>query len=289
MKEIRKAVLPVAGLGTRFLPVTKSVPKEMLPIVDKPLIQYAVEEAIEAGIEEFIFVTHPEKSAIEDYFNRSETLERELAASNKMDLLGQLSGLLSADFSYKFIFQHQPLGLGHAVLCAREAVAGEPFAVILPDDLIVNKPGCLSQMTGLFRQNQASNIAVETVPPEQTDRYGIVSTAEGSDTVKTITAIVEKPSPEEAPSTLAVVGRYILTPRIFELLEKTPQGSGGEIQLTDAIAMLLEDETLYACEFDGIRYDCGSRLGYLQANVALALAHPELEEIFSDFLSSIER
>lgn len=286
MKTIRKAVLPVAGLGTRFLPVTKSVPKEMLPIIDKPLIQYAIEEAIEAGINEFIFVTHPEKTAIEDYFKPSETLEQELKASNKVDLLAQLSGLFSPEISYQFVIQHQPRGLGHAVLCARDEVGDEPFAVILPDDLIINETGCLAQMTRLFQETQSSNIAVESVPADQTDRYGIVST-KGEGSIKTISAIVEKPAPDVAPSTLAVVGRYILTPQIFSLLENTPKGAGGEIQLTDAIAMLLDSESIYTCEFEGVRYDCGSKLGYLQANVVLALKHPELEAVFAEFLSTI--
>ena len=287
-QKIRKAVLPVAGLGTRFLPATKAIPKEMLPIVDKPLIQYAVEEAVDAGIKEFILVTRRDKGSIEDHFKRADELEQELEAKGKLNLLDSINSLLRDDISWTSVFQTKPLGLGHAILCARDVVGHEPFAVILPDDLIDNNDqGCLKQMTNIFDRYQCGVIAVENVPASETDRYGIVNTKLFDASIHKITGIVEKPKPEAALSTLAVVGRYILPPAIFTMLEKIGKGAGGEIQLTDAIAMLLEQEQVLAFEFEGKRYDCGSKLGYLQANVEYGLKHPELKSDFSKYLTSI--
>ena len=287
-QKIRKAVLPVAGLGTRFLPATKAIPKEMLPIVDKPLIQYAVEEAINAGIKEFILVTRRDKGSIEAHFKRADELEQELDAKGKLNLLDSINSLLCDDISWTSVFQPKPLGLGHAVLCARDVVGDEPFAVLLPDDLIDNDDrGCLKQMISVFDRYQCGVIAVENVPASETDRYGIVNTKLFDASIRKITGIVEKPKPEAALSTLAVVGRYILPPAIFTMLEKIGKGAGGEIQLTDAIAMLLEQEQVLAFEFEGKRYDCGSKLGYLQANVEYGLKHPELKSDFSKYLTSI--
>jgi UTP--glucose-1-phosphate uridylyltransferase len=273
---VRTAVFPVAGRGTRFLPATKAVPKEMLPIVDKPLIQLAVEEALEAGATRLVFITHSSKRAIEDHFDTDADLERALEEGGKTDqLTDQLQmvrNILPAGVSCVYIRQGQPLGLGHAVLCARPAVGDEPFFVHLPDDLIRAKTGCLAQMAGAFGQHGNSLIAVEDVPPEKTSSYGIVAV----DDALRMREIVEKPAPEVAPSTLAVVGRYLLTPQIFDKLEATGRGAGGEIQLTDAIADLLGDETVRAFRFDGVRYDCGNKLGYVRANVDFALADPEL-------------
>jgi UTP--glucose-1-phosphate uridylyltransferase len=286
--KIRKAVLPVAGLGTRFLPATKVVPKEMLPIVDKPLIQYAVAEAINAGIREFILVTRQDKGSIEEHFKRADELEQELNARGKQRLLDSINSLLRDDITWTSVYQTHPLGLGHAVLCARDVVGTESFAVLLPDDLIDdNDRGCLKQMTSVFNQYQCGVIAVEKVPASETDRYGIVSTKPYAHLLGRITGIVEKPKPEVAPSTLAVVGRYILPPVIFDLLEQVKSGVGGEIQLTDAIAMLINREQVLAYEFEGKRYDCGSKLGYLQANVEYGLKHPEIKSGFSEYLSSI--
>ena len=285
-QKIRKAVLPVAGLGTRFLPATKAIPKEMLPIVDKPLIQYAIEEAISAGINEFIFVTRRDKGSIEAHFKEAIDLEQELDARNKPDLLAAINFISPNDFSFLSIIQEEPLGLGHAVLCAKDAVGSEPFAVILPDDLIMNDVGCLKQMADVYEHHQCGVVAVENVPATETDKYGIVSTKAHDLSTSIMTSIIEKPKPEDAPSTLAVVGRYILPATIFTLLEQTQKGAGGEIQLTDAISMLLEDEQILAYEFEGKRFDCGSKLGYLQANVEYGLKHPELRGSFSEYLSS---
>ena len=290
MGTVRKAVFPVAGLGSRFLPATKASPKEMLPIVDKPLIQYAVEEAVEAGINEMIFVTSSSKRAIEDHFDKNYELESELEKKGKKQLLELLRSIVPSNISCVYIRQSEALGLGHAVLCAKPVVGDEPFAVILADDLIDGHgTGVMKQMVEQYEQQQCSVIGVEEVPREETDKYGIVSTGEQDGDIAPITNIIEKPKPVQAPSNLAVVGRYLLTPRIFELLEHTQSGSGGEIQLTDAIANLLEHEQVLAYRFKGKRYDCGSKLGYLQATVEYALKHPELRESFRTYLSEINR
>ena len=287
---IRKAVFPVAGLGTRFLPATKANPKEMLPIVDKPLIQYAVEEAIEAGITDLIFITGRNKRAIADHFDKAYELEDELEKKNKTLMLDLVRNIIPANVTCIYIRQPQALGLGHAVLCAKAAVGKEPFAVLLADDLIHNnKKNCLSQMVEIYEAQKSSVIAVETVPRGETKNYGIVSLDKTKNSLNRIKSIVEKPSPDKAPSNLAVVGRYILTPEIFNLLETTKKGAGGEIQLTDAIAELLKNESVYALKFEGTRYDCGSKLGYLQANVEYGLKHPELGKEFSEYLSKLTR
>jgi UTP--glucose-1-phosphate uridylyltransferase len=286
MRKVTKAVFPVAGLGTRFLPATKASPKEMLPIVDKPLIQYAAEEAIAAGIDELIFVTGRNKRSIEDHFDKAYELETELAAKGKDDMLDIVRNVLPSRASCVYIRQAEPLGLGHAVLCARQVVGDDPFAVILADDLISGEPGALKQMVDLFEQRQSSVIGVQTVAREDTGNYGIVSGMSVGAGLHEMRAIVEKPSPALAPSTLAVVGRYILTPRIFELLANIGAGSGGEIQLTDGIAALLDHERVIAYEFAGKRYDCGSKLGYLQATVEYALAHDELKDRFRAYLKT---
>jgi UTP--glucose-1-phosphate uridylyltransferase len=289
MTTIRKAVFPVAGLGTRFLPATKANPKEMLPVVDKPLIQYAVEEAVAAGIKEMIFVTSSSKRAIEDHFDKNYELETELEKKGKKALLEVLKNIVPAGVSCVYIRQPEALGLGHAVLCARPVVGNEPFAVLLADDLIDgSEGGVVKQMVELYQQHQCSVLGVEEVPHSETDKYGIVSTDGENGDVASIRNIIEKPKPVQAPSNLAVVGRYILTPRIFELLERTDRGSGGEIQLTDAIANLLEYETVLAYRFKGKRYDCGSKLGYLQATVEYALKHKELSEQFRSYLQGLK-
>jgi UTP--glucose-1-phosphate uridylyltransferase len=285
--QIRKAVFPVAGLGTRFLPATKANPKEMLPIVDKPLIQYAVEEAIAAGIQELIFVTSSSKRAIEDHFDKNFELESELKQRGKQALLSIVRDILPEGVTCVYVRQPEALGLGHAVLCAAPVVGDEPFAVILADDLIHGgERSCLTQMVDLYDQHKCSILAVEEVPAEETDKYGIVKTTAIQNGHGRVEAIVEKPRPERAPSTLAVVGRYILTPRIFELLKTTPRGAGGEIQLTDAIALLLNEQQVLSYQFKGRRYDCGSKLGYLQATVEYALMHDELKDQFRDYLQT---
>ncbi len=273
IKSIKTAVFPVAGLGTRFLPITKTGPKEMLPIVDKPLVQYVVEEALAAGIEQLIFVTNNSKYAIEDYFDRQHEYERRLEQQGKLVELDMVRNIVPSYASVVYIRQSAPAGLGDAVLRAKQVVGQEPFAVLLADDIIDCPPdGCLQRMVEIFSQTQSSVIAVEQVPPENTDQYGIVSVGENN----RVHAIVEKPKPVVAPSCLGVVGRYILTPRIFTLLEQIPVGVGGEIQLTDAISELLKEETLTACTFKGKRYDCGSKLGFLEATIAYALRRPDL-------------
>lgn len=283
MKPIKKAVFPVAGMGTRFLPATKANAKEMLPVVDKPLIQYAAEEAVAAGCNELIFITGRNKRSIEDHFDKAYELETELEAKQKHQLLECVQNILPDHMSCIFIRQAEALGLGHAVLCARPAVGNEPFAVILADDLIDAPQGALKQMVDIYNQSGNSVLGVETVDPSQTGSYGIVE-VEKLKSYQRITNIVEKPKPEEAPSNLAVVGRYILTPRIFDLLTDLPRGAGNEIQLTDAIARLLDHEFVLAHAFEGKRYDCGSKLGYLEATVAYGLKHPELKDEFRELL-----
>lgn len=283
--RIRKAVFPVAGLGTRFLPATKASAKEMLPIVDKPLIQYAVQEAISAGAEELIFITGRSKNSIMDHFDKAYELEAELEQRGKTKLLETVQEILPPGITCIFIRQAEALGLGHAVLCAWPAVGDEDFSVILADDLIDGKlRPCLTQMQRVYQEYGTSVIATQRVPKEETSAYGIVETQPVGPGLGEIRRIVEKPKPEDAPSNLAVVGRYILTPRIFKLIERTPRGAGGEIQLTDAISAMIQEQTVLAYEFEGTRYDCGSKLGYLKANVEYALKHPELADDFRAYL-----
>ena len=284
-QKVKTAVFPVAGRGTRFLPATKASPKEMLPIVDKPLIQYAVEEAIAAGATKLVFVTGASKRAIEDHFDTDPELEEALTQSGKHELLASIQGIVPKGVSCIYIRQGEPLGLGHAVLCARPAVGNEPFFVHLADDLIAGYPGCLAQMADEYEDHGGSVVAVETVPHEDTSSYGIVAVDESAR--NRITQIVEKPAPEDAPSNSAVVGRYLLAPEIFDKLENTGRGAGGEIQLTDGIADLLNDSAVYAYSFTGVRYDCGSKLGYLQATVAYGLEHPDTGERFRKHLKDI--
>lgn len=274
--KVRSAVFPVAGRGTRFLPATKASPKEMLPIVDKPLIQYAVEEAIDAGATKLIFVTGSSKRAIEDHFDSDPELERALSDSGKDDLLRSIRDIVPKGVTCIYIRQGEPLGLGHAVLCAKSAVGDEPFFVHLADDLIAGDPPCLTQMAEEYARHGGSVIAVETVPQEDTSSYGIVAVNDESQ----ITQIIEKPKPEDAPSNSAVVGRYLLAPEIFDKLETTGRGAGGEIQLTDAIADLLQESPVFAYSFRGERFDCGSKLGYLKATVAYGLDHPDTGDAF---------
>ena len=283
MKPIKKCVFPVAGMGTRFLPATKASPKEMLPIVDKPLIQYAVEEAVEAGCTEMVFITGRNKRSIEDHFDKAYELETELELRQKDKLLAHVRDILPPNITCMYIRQTEALGLGHAVLCAQAAVGNEPFAVILADDLIDAPKGALKQMVDVYNQSGNSVLGVETVDPSQTGSYGIVE-VEKLKSYQRVVNIVEKPKPEEAPSNLAVVGRYILTSRIFDLLTNLPRGAGNEIQLTDGIARLLDHEFVLAHAFDGKRYDCGSKLGYLEATVAYGLKHPETGEQFKELL-----
>ena len=283
MKPIKKCVFPVAGMGTRFLPATKANPKEMLPIVDKPLIQYAVEEAVEAGCTEMVFITGRNKRSIEDHFDKAYELETELELRQKDKLLAHVRDILPPNITCMYIRQTEALGLGHAVLCAQAAVGNEPFAVILADDLIDAPKGALKQMVDVYNQSGNSVLGVETIDPSQTGSYGIVE-VEKLKSYQRVVNIVEKPKPEEAPSNLAVVGRYILTPRIFDLLTNLPRGAGNEIQLTDGIARLLDHEFVLAHAFDGKRYDCGSKLGYLEATVAYGLKHHETGEQFKELL-----
>lgn len=286
MHLVKKAIFPVAGLGTRFLPATKANPKEMLPIVDKPLIQYAVEEAVEAGIDELIFVTSSSKRAIEDHFDKNYELEAELEKKGKHDLLEMVRNIVPAHVSCVYIRQPEALGLGHAVLCAKAVAEDEPVAIILADDLIAgNGRSCLHQMVEQYERTHCSILGVERVSPAETASYGIVDFSTFEPHLSRVNSIVEKPAPSEAPSDMAVVGRYILTPRIFGLLEHVTPGAGGEIQLTDAIAALLSEEQVFAYEFDGKRYDCGSKLGYLKATVEYALKHPQLESAFRNYLA----
>lgn len=286
MPKITKAVFPVAGMGTRFLPATKASPKEMMPIVDKPLIQYAVEEAIAAGITEMIFITGRNKRAIEDHFDKAYEMEAELEARGKNDTLEMLRSILPKNIPCIYIRQSEALGLGHAVLCARPAVGNEPFAVLLADDLLAGDEPIMQQMTRVYEQNGCSILAVQNVEPADTVNYGIVKCGPGMNGLYPITGMVEKPEPENAPSTLGVVGRYILTPKIFEHLKNVKPGAGGEIQLTDGIASLLQEERALAYEFSGVRYDCGTKIGYLKATIALALEHPEVGKEFADYLGA---
>jgi UTP--glucose-1-phosphate uridylyltransferase len=286
-RSIKKAVFPVAGLGSRFLPATKAQPKEMLPIVDKPLIQYAVEEAVEAGITEMIFITGRNKRAIEDHFDKAYELEAELEAAGKQQLLEMVRGVIPKNVNCMYIRQPMALGLGHAVLCAKPIVGDDAFAVLLADDFMQGErdgPGVMAQMTATFAREQSSLLGVQDVPRAHTKQYGIVSTEPFGERLEKVGAIVEKPAPELAPSTLAVVGRYVLTPRIFSCLEKIGKGAGGEIQLTDGIEALMQYETVLAYRYQGRRFDCGSKLGYLQASVEIGLQHAETGAAFADWL-----
>jgi len=285
MKKVTKAIFPVAGLGTRFLPATKASPKEMLPIVDKPLIQYAVEEAAAAGITDMIFITGRGKRSIEDHFDKAYELEAELQLKGKHKLLAQVRAMLPAGVSCVYVRQSEALGLGHAVLCARHLVGDEPFAVILADDLVDAKVPVMAQMVKQFDKRRASILGVQNVARAETSQYGIVASTPAGKGLHKLSAIVEKPRPEAAPSTLGVVGRYILTPRVFHHLERIHAGVGKEIQLTDGIAGLLRDEAVYAYEFEGTRYDCGSKLGYLKATIAYGMKHEEVGKAFSEFLA----
>ena len=289
MRKVTKAVFPVAGMGTRFLPATKANPKEMLPIVDKPLIQYAAEEAVAAGITELIFITGRTKRSITDHFDKAYELETELEKKGKTESLEIVRNIVPGNVTCIYIRQAEPLGLGHAVLCAKPVIGDAPFAVILPDDLIDDgSRGVIKQMINKYEQEGRSVIAVENVPKEDTSKYGIVETSETEDkSLFKINSIVEKPHPEEAPSTLGVVGRYVLSPEIFSCLEQTSRGTGNEIQLTDAISLLLKKESAFAYEFEGTRYDCGSKLGYMQASIQYALKDADIKQDFRAYLKSL--
>ena len=284
---VRKAVFPVAGFGTRFLPATKAQPKEMLPVVDKPLIQYAVEEAYAAGIRHMIFVTGRNKRAIEDHFDTAFELEAELEAKNKTALLAIARSILPDDMALSYVRQPRMLGLGHAVLCAEHLVGAEPFAVLLADDLMTGERAVLAQMADVYNRTGASVLAVQEVPQDQTGRYGIVVGETVEDRLIKVSHMVEKPKPETAPSRMAAAGRYILTPGVFDQIRQQTSGAGGEIQLTDGIAGLMQSEAVYALQYQGKRYDCGSKEGFLEATVELALAHPEVGENFREYLKSL--
>jgi UTP--glucose-1-phosphate uridylyltransferase len=289
--SVNKAVFPVAGLGTRFLPATKAQPKEMLPIVDKPLIQYAVEEAYEAGIRHMIFVTGRNKRAIEDHFDTAYELESELEASGKQELLSLVRSLAPSDMDCSYVRQPRSFGLGHAVLCAQHIVDNEPFAVLLADDLMIGNdggPGVLKQMVDTFMEVQSSVLAVQEVPLEHVKRYGIVAGDATGDRLVKVRQMVEKPSPDKAPSRLGVAGRYVLTPGVFEKIRNQPRGSGGEIQLTDGIAQLIASEGVYAYRYEGKRYDCGSKEGFLEASVEFALKHKEVGAAFREYLKTLK-
>jgi UTP--glucose-1-phosphate uridylyltransferase len=288
MSKVRKAVFPVAGLGTRFLPATKASPKEMLCVVDKPLIQYAVEEAIEAGITEMIFVTGRSKRSIEDHFDKSFELEHELEAKQKTELLNLVRNIKPAHVNCVYVRQPEALGLGHAVNCAASLVGNEPFAVVLADDLLDHQPGVLKQLVGLYEHYRSSVVAVETIAPAQSRSYGVVAGSPAGERLTKMSQIVEKPAPEKAPSNLGVVGRYVFTPSIFKHIDQLKPGAGGEYQLTDAIQSLLKLEAVYAYAYEGVRYDCGSKIGFLKATVELALRHPETAEEFKQYLANLK-
>jgi len=287
MKVLKKAVFPVAGLGTRFLPATKANPKEMLPIVDKPLIQYAVEEAMQSGITELIFVTGRNKRSIEDHFDKNVELETSLIASNKNLLLESIRSIIPSHVKCIYIRQSEPLGLGHAVLQAKTIINDEPFAVLLADDLTDANTPVLKQLIIQHEKEQASVIAIEDIPKEKTLQYGIVDVSGSKNNLYKINSIVEKPQPKDAPSTLGVIGRYVFNPEIFDCLEKIKPGKGGEIQLTDAIQMLLGHQSIFAYQFEGKRYDCGDKLGFMIANIEFSKKHPEIGKEFIEFLKSI--
>jgi UTP--glucose-1-phosphate uridylyltransferase len=289
--RVRKAVFPAAGWGTRFLPATKAQPKEMLPLVDKPIIQYAVEEAVAAGIEQVIIVTSSQKRAIEDHFDLSFELEALLEEKGDIEMLRQVRHI-SDLAQVAYVRQKEQLGLGHAVLMAKDLIGHEPFAVILPDDVVIGDRPCIGQLIHAYQQTHGSVVAVMEVPPSETRRYGVIASEPTDDPLDhgrlhRVTRLVEKPAPEDAPSNLAIIGRYVLTPKIFDKLEQTPRGSGGEIQLTDAIAELMEEQAVYGYEFEGVRYDAGTTMGWLKASVELALQRPELEGEFRTYLKEL--
>ena len=286
-RKIRKAIFPVAGLGTRFLPATKALPKEMLPVVDNPLIQYAVEEAFAAGIEQIIFVTGRGKGALEDHFDHSYELESTLKKRGKSKTLHTVEALIPETGSIVYTRQNQPLGLGHAIWCARDVVGDEPFAVLLADDLVKAEKPVLSQMVETFKTTQSSMVAVMEVPPQQTDRYGIVGGKREGDKLIRIDSLVEKPAPSEAPTNQAIIGRYILTPEIFDLLKRKEFGAGGEIQITDAMAHLLKTQAIYGYLFDGIRFDCGDKAGFQMANIAYALDNPTIGDEVLHYIKEV--
>lgn len=284
-KTVRKAVFPVGGLGTRFLPATKAIPKEMLPVVDRPLIQYAVEEALEAGIEQIIFVTGRGKSAIEDHFDIAYELEATMRDRGKsLDILG---GTRLKPGSITYVRQQEPMGLGHAIWCARDAVGQEPFAVLLPDDFMLGHPGCLRQMMNAYEQVGGNLICAEEVPDDQTHRYGIITPGSRDGTLTQVRGLVEKPAPGTAPSNLSVIGRYILQPEIMEVLEHQEAGAGGEIQLTDAMARMIGKQSFHGVTFQGTRYDCGDKAGFLHANLAVALGRDDLGETVAAFANAL--
>jgi UTP--glucose-1-phosphate uridylyltransferase len=285
--QVRKAVFPVAGLGTRFLPATKAMPKEMLPVVDKPLIQYAVEEALNAGIQDIIFVTGKGKQAIEDHFDHFCELEHTLMARNKVTLLNEITTLIPESGTIVYTRQNEPLGLGHAIWCARHVVGREPFAVLLADDLIKAKKPVLGQMIEKFNELQSSVVCVEEVDSQATASYGILDADPPSDRLTKIRGLVEKPEPEEAPSNLAIIGRYILTPEIFTILDAKEEGAGGEIQITDAMARLLKDQEIYGFSYEGARFDCGTKVGFQMANLAFALERPSMRERLLPYIQKI--
>jgi UTP--glucose-1-phosphate uridylyltransferase len=289
MSSIRTAVFPVAGLGTRFLPATKAIAKEMLTVVDKPLIQYASEEAVAAGMDTLVFIVGRTKNAIIDHYDKAYELETELGLRDKQALLKVVQDVVPSHIHCVFIRQSEALGLGHAVLCAEPAVGGKPFAVLLPDDLIYNKDGasCIQQMVDVYEQQQGSVIGTQTVAITESDKYGMVAGPKVSDRISRVDEIIEKPAPSEAPSDQAVVGRYILTPAIMDKLKTTKRGAGNEIQLTDAIAELRKTEEIFAYSFEGRRYDCGSKIGYLEANVEIALQHDEMSADFKNYLKHL--
>ena len=290
--RVRKAVFPAAGWGTRFLPATKAQPKEMLPLVDKPIIQYAVEEAVAAGIEQVIIVTSSQKRAIEDHFDLSYELEALLEEKGDIDMLRQVRHI-SDLAQVAYVRQKEQLGLGHAVLMAKDLIGHEPFAVILPDDVVVGDRPCIGQLIHAYHQTHGSVVAVMEVPPEETKRYGVIASEPSEDPLDhgrlhKVSRLVEKPAPEDAPSNLAIIGRYVLTPKIFDKLEQTQRGAGGEIQLTDAIQALMEEQAVYAYEFEGTRYDAGTTMGWLKASVELALQRPDLGSEFRTYLQGLQ-
>lgn len=287
-RKIRKAVLPVAGLGTRILPATKAIPKEMMPVVDKPALQYVVDEALEAGIEHIVFVTGRNKGSIEDYFDRAYELEATLQMKNKTAVLEQLQKELPGAGSTSFVRQQAPLGLGHAIWCARDVIGDEPFAVLLPDVLVKSTPGCLSQMIKTYQSTGGNMIAVDAVPKNKTNKYGVIAPTSQSGRLYGMSGMVEKPEPDVAPSNLAITGRYILQPDIFKFIEEQEPGAGNEVQLTDAMAKLMKESPFHALEFEGIPYDCGSKLGYFKAVCAYAVDHPEIGDGARDLIRSLK-
>jgi UTP--glucose-1-phosphate uridylyltransferase len=285
--KVKKAVFPVAGLGTRFLPATKAMPKEMLPVVDKPLIQYAVEEALASGIEQLIFVTGSGKGALENHFDRSFQLEETLRERQKLEILKEIESLVPESGTIIYTRQSEPLGLGHAIWCARDIVGDEPFAVLLADDLIKSETPVLEQMIGEFDRLRASTVAVIEVPREETFRYGILDAKQTDEKTFRVKGMVEKPNPEDAPSNMAVIGRYILTPKIFDILGEQGKGAGGEIQLTDAMSQLLDEQPIFGYQFEGTRFDCGDKAGFQMANLAFALEHPEIKDTLLPYLQKM--